>query len=329
MKTIKEHESRPRRGILGWVCAVLSCGILASVLVVLAGWIGGDLHAWSQQLSWVPPIMILLALLLCMLLASFVRYRFGRCLQEILVVFLLFAASWVLGTEWGMFRSSDRQPEDFVVVHWNAAWPGETFDFNRVYGYLEESGADLVVITEPGRFGWGDAGKKALARWPHAARTGNVQVLSSRPLHDMQQVLGTEDLTLVGIGLELGGRTAEVWALDMPSDPSLLRGELFDSLADQLEGMERSEPDLILGDFNVTRHSMALERTFPAVRNAFDLAGQGWSGTWPRELPLWQIDQVLVAPSMDCVLYEIIDLGVGRHRLQRAVLRWHGDRPAM
>ena len=41
---------------------------------------------------------------------------------------LFFLVAWVAGTEWGMFRADEELPDDFVVVHWNATWPGEEHD---------------------------------------------------------------------------------------------------------------------------------------------------------------------------------------------------------
>lgn len=328
MLVLSEQEPELKRGPIGWVAAILCWGLVLFVVVVLAGWAGGDTQAWSQQLSWIPAVALFPLLVFGLCLAIFVRKRMGRILFEILLVFLLFIGSWIVGTEWGMFRAGTRNPGDFVVVQWNAAWPGKTDELENAYQYLEKTGADLLIVTEPGQFGWSEEGNAFLTRWNHSSRPFNALLLSRTPFERVRPVIAADKISLLLVEMEIGGRKARIWVLDMPSDPDFLRGDLFASLEKKIQAADLAPPDLIVGDFNVTRHSRALESTFPDMRNAFDEGGIGWSGTWPRRLPLWQLDQVLVAPSMRCVQYEIIDPGVGRHRLQRAVLRWRNDAPA-
>jgi hypothetical protein len=329
MMALHEPEFETTRGPIGWIAAVLCWGLLLLVVVVLVGWVWGDTHAWSQPFSWVPAVALFALLVLGLLLVCFVRHRMGTILTEIMLVFLLFTGSWIVGTEWGMFRATALEPGDFVIVHWNVTWPGKKFELNDPYDYLlEKSGADVLIISEPGQFGWGEEGKSLRNGWAYSARSTNALVLSKNPLDVVRPALAADGISLLLIEMELGGRKARIWVIDMPSDPKSLRGVLFASLKEMIQAADMDPPDLIVGDLNVTRHSRALEATFPDMRNAFDEAGIGWSGTWPRRFPLWQIDQVLVAPSMRCVQYKVIDLGVGRHRLQRAVLRWRNDAPA-
>jgi hypothetical protein len=37
--------------------------------------------------------------------------------------------------------------------------------------------------------------------------------------------------------------------------------------------------------------------------HAYDVAGSGWSATWPIPLPLWAIDQCLVGPRLQVVVH--------------------------
>jgi hypothetical protein len=135
------------------------------------------------------------------------------------------------------------------------------------------------------------------------------------------------------------GGTLVIWAIDLPSDPSLSRFLLARQAGEKLATWEGSvriidqdgehsrstavpgfpAPDVIVGDFNIPRRSASLGEFLRAsgagkMRNAFDLAGVGWQRTWPRERPVWAIDHCLVGPRLDVRSFATFDPGVGGHR---------------
>ena len=130
-----------------------------------------------------------------------------------------------------------------------------------------------------------------------------------------------------------------VWAIDLPSDPRAAKYPLAQRAGRAIaawegairifeEGgqrFERSEspgfppPDVVVGDFNIPRGSASLRGFFreagaPPMRNAFDAAGVGWQRTWPREWPVWAIDQCFVREGLGVRVHSTFDPGVGGHR---------------
>jgi len=77
-------------------------------------------------------------------------------------------------------------------------------------------------------------------------------------------------------------------------------------------------PDVVVGDFNMTRDGTALNRIFPDLHHAFNEGGHGYGATFHRRFPLFHIDHVLLTGDLQCSRYDIIDGQVGRHRAQVA-----------
>lgn len=130
-----------------------------------------------------------------------------------------------------------------------------------------------------------------------------------------------------------------VWAIDLPSDPDTARAPLARRAGEAIRawrggvhirrGEQRSTepapgvgfptPDIVLGDFNIPRHSASLREFLRAsgageMRNAFDVGGVGWQRTWPRTTPVWAIDQCFVGPRLEVGSYATFDPGFGGHR---------------
>ena len=308
-------------GFVGWSFGFLSLCLLLAVWVVLAGWFSGDTQSWSQWLSWVPSLALLLCALIGFFLATFLHGRLGSVLRWLQFLLVIFFASWTLGTEWGMQRNGSVVPDDFVIVHWNAAWPGESEDLSTAYQEIRAADPNLVIITEPGKFGWGDEGREFMSSWPHTTRQGGVVLLSRTLMTEVRPLLASNGLELLLVRMSIDGRDRTLWVVDLPSDPSRSRASIFKQLNEVARTKGVAYPDIVVGDFNVPRHSHALAAAFPTMRNAFDEAGMGWSGTWPRRWPLWQLDQVLVGPGLNAIHYQVIDPRLGSHRMQRVVLR--------
>jgi vancomycin resistance protein VanJ len=105
-------------------------------------------------------------------------------------------------------------------------------------------------------------------------------------------------------------------AIDLPSDPRLSRRATAGELVKTIDAIDRSTPDVILGDFNITGGSDSLRQFGEGYRDSFEDAGAGWGGTYPRETPLWRIDLTLVRTPWRTLRAEVIDLHGKRHRAQ-------------
>lgn len=132
------------------------------------------------------------------------------------------------------------------------------------------------------------------------------------------------------------GRPMVVWVIDMPSDPRLSRRDLFARASAAIRSWRGTqinrdtlgrytmepgeaafpEPDIILGDFNTPRGSGSISLLTGGLASAFDQAGAGWSGSWPRAAPVFHIDQMFVAPWLRAWGYRVVDPTFGYHRMQ-------------
>jgi len=162
-----------------------------------------------------------------------------------------------------------------------------------------------VLWTPPGR-----VLRQGLASTPLSQRVDSSSSLS-----------GAEGSKVEGLGLSgaegLGLSAAEglkILAVDIVSTPRVARDP---QLRRVLQWIEREQPDLVVGDLNAPRGSLALSRLPRGYRHAYDAAGGGWSATWPSFLPLWQIDHSILGPAIDPVRYDFFFSRASDHRGQR------------
>lgn len=143
-----------------------------------------------------------------------------------------------------------------------------------------------------------------------------------------------------GTGLEGLGRPLVVWVVDLPSDLSLHRMKVAEEAMETMrrwKGRPRVRnadgayvagesregfpgADVIVGDFNIPGGSASMTRFGADLRDAYREAGSGYAATFPRGMPLWRLDQVLVGDDLRAVSYQTRDMATGTHLLQMADL---------
>ncbi len=94
------------------------------------------------------------------------------------------------------------------------------------------------------------------------------------------------------------------------------RGSLARSARRMLDGTTAAPPDVVVGDFNMTRGSYAVRTLFPGLEHAYDQAGRSYGATFHRAFPLVHIDHVLLGEQLRATSYQLPDPGVGRHLYQ-------------
>jgi len=298
-------------------------------LVVLVGRSIGDISPLLQWISWVPVVMLLPILLVGLMLSLFARGRCAVSLRFLGSVAFASALVWVTVVDFGFLRSGTVVEDDLVLVNWNATiLPGEEsfeealLNSNQALELLSDLDADVLVIFNGGYLRLASDWKVFQDRFDHSARSATVMVLSHHEILEVRPILASGGSLILKIRIRHLGSERIIWGFDLPSSPRLSRSELFQTLRGHLDGLTQSEPEVLVGDFNVPRGSRSLKRAFPDHRSAFSEAGTGWSGTWPNAFPLWDLDQVLVGPGLTAVEYEVITPPHGMHRIQRVALRW-------
>jgi endonuclease/exonuclease/phosphatase family metal-dependent hydrolase len=143
-------------------------------------------------------------------------------------------------------------------------------------------------------------------------------VLTRLPIVALRPLVAVDDLraALLVVEAEGFGRPLVILLVDMPSEPMLPRMELALRLARLLRDADAPAPDLVVGDLNITRGSASLGALFSDLRHAYDEAGHGYGASFHRRFPLYHIDHMLLGPTIHASRYDLIDTGVGRHRVQ-------------
>lgn len=94
--------------------------------------------------------------------------------------------------------------------------------------------------------------------------------------------------------------------------------------AEQLRAMIEQEtlPVIVAGDFNSTPHNWTYHHIVQGLQDAFQLAGEGWGGTYHTRFPVVHIDHVLAGPAWAIEAATIPDLDLSDHRPLVVRLRW-------
>lgn len=93
----------------------------------------------------------------------------------------------------------------------------------------------------------------------------------------------------------------------------------FNSRSDQAASLrnhiqETEEyPKIILGDFNDTPMSYAVNRISKNMRNAFQEKGRGWGVTHFDLMPIFQIDYILTSKDIDILNYQVVKKKLSDH----------------
>ena len=185
--------------------------------------------------------------------------------------------------------------------------------FEKIYGVRHQDLLEHFTGIVPGDAPPGEA---------HLIRSGMFHIYSKHPIRRRAAAYvanqeswiendtgGGGSVLMLEIETPQGVRT--VWAVDMPSTIGASRRSLFEQTREAIDTTTRVHaidevgrwitfpleaddplrtPDIVVGDFNTPVHSWSVERFLPSTRPARDDAGWGLPGTFPSQLPLFEID---------------------------------------
>ena len=293
-------------------------GILTLCTVGWAiGWTFSDRTWWTGLLSYFPSPVLVALLAIDGLLAVFRRN--WRRSSAVLIV-----ACWPLASivffENRLLTVPPLQPtrpstnaEANVLrcVHWNV-FEG-ALGWEPVLKALRDSDADLIALSDAPKtldtaaFARDLGGEYEAVRVRELSVAVRGSIIDSEPVHLARQfgVLRVDCRTPLG--------DLRVLLADLPADPLVARAPNVRFL---LEIIEDLAPDLVFGDFNAPRHSWSLRQLPTGYVHAYDVAGRGWSSTWPLPTPLYSIDQCLVGPTLEVLAFELQSSWGSDHRRQ-------------
>lgn len=291
--------------------------VAATSWLLVAGWMAGrllsDQWGWSQWLAWMPTL-ILAALLLP---ATGVQIAAGRRIgAALLAVVTLLLAGWFMLIENRPFGGIEPRG-DLRLVAWTMSHSKERAAQHAAQ--LIALDADITVMTH----GYIVRGQEEVRQWlgPRGKRliNGPFTVLTRlRPI-EVRTLIASGGIHVSMFHLDprpLLDRKIVLWAIDLPSSFNEPRIDMARRARRLLDEVNAPRPDVVVGDFNMDRNSAAVRALFPDMVDAWSEAGSGFSASYHRVFPLWDIDHVLLGESLKAVSSVRVDPGIGRHRMQ-------------
>lgn len=308
--------------------AIVALGFAAS-----AAWATGrvmtDSIAVIQSVHWIPTVVALGFTVSACIGAGLLRRR--RTLVALIVIAVV-QAGFVLAQDWHPWRRATDSvgggPGRLRVAHLNANWPGASSRrFAEALATVTRlafgpDGADIVMISERGDILASANEAEMIPPNVQAIVVGRFAVISRVKVTRAKPLFDDGSVAAVLVEFEVDPRQGpmRVLLIDTPSSPGRSRIAVMDSLRGWIDRTLEGAPDLVIGDFNTPGGAASMRSIMSGLTEAFDLAGTGWGGTFPRTFPLWHIDQLWCGPRVTPCAYETIDPGIGQHRAQAAVL---------
>ncbi len=292
--------------------------VVAAVCVAwLIGRIVSDRFIWSQWLLWIPtPAVLVLAAIAVGVSRSRRRRMAWGVIGGVLLVFFGFF-------EHRFLRSTPEGVATLRLVHASVHATGPRLLDTYSQGLTALDGdvtivSSLLPLRNISRLieRFDDLGEPVTV-WPFV-------MFTTLPVLEARSLLANADLRVAVYRVDATttlGRVVTIWVIDLPSDPRRSRRDVARRARSILDQLTTNPPDVVVGDFNMTRGSVSLATVFPDLSNAFNEAGRGYGASFHRNLPLYHIDHTLLAKTVQAVNYDVVDIGIGRHLVQVTDLR--------
>lgn len=273
-----------------------------------------DRWGWSQWLAWIPTVFCLFLLVIALVINSI-----AKRVKTLLFLILLFLASlsWFIFEENRFFSTIDSSGS-IRLVGWTMSHSKKHVSYDSAKEIVRLNG-DITLLThgwyvrsEPSIKGWLGVGKRIVS-------SGPFTILTKHNVLEVQPLVASEGIYISKFVIDTTeklGKTIDLWAVDLPSDLFTPRTEIAARAIRLLSQVESQQPDIVIGDFNMTRNSYAIKKMFPNLIDASNLGGIGLLASFPLHFPLYCIDHTLVGSELTCNSYVISNPHIGRHRVQ-------------
>jgi endonuclease/exonuclease/phosphatase (EEP) superfamily protein YafD len=184
-------------------------------------------------------------------------------------------------------------------------------EYNAMLREIAGANPDVIILLEYG-WGWHRAFKTAPVMAPYVhgsghlqSHIGSVNVFSRLPLKsEVQSWVGGRAMHTIAV--DTGEETLRIVGLHAPRPIDSPRYNYRGYWQEVLPLLTAEQgPRVVVGDFNVTQHSLIYEQlTSRALQSAHEAVGRGYATTWPNGrywLPPIRIDHAFVSPEVECV----------------------------
>ena len=280
-------------------------------------WVVGQSYrdsTWLTSLAfYLPSPCVCLFLILC---GGTLHVRRRRRLAIVLGSLAVIPALWVCGVENRFGHSGvDVVPEETsTLMHWNIRGRRINGDaWSRVLDHAREKAPDLCVMSEVPAFGTVAQLETAFGDEFEGRRFHNMSVVARGSLHGGEWLSRWNGVDAYGLIWESEQGPCRVMVVDLSSTLRLPRDPRLRKICALMESWRA---DIVVGDFNAPRRSKALSELPSGFVHAYDVAGEGWSYTWPVPCPVYAIDQCIVGRRVRAFDYQLETTWKSDHRLQ-------------
>ncbi len=301
-----------------WVSIAISIFTLTITGLWLLGNLISDRWGWSQWLAWIPTPVVLV-----LLITTFFITFISKCKKMSAFVTVIFTTSllWFVFIENKFFADTTSQ-QGFKIVGWTMSHPKEAVSKESADQLIKLNG-DITLLTH----GWHVRGEHSIKEWigedNKRVISGPFTLLTKLKVIEVQTLIASDGVYLSMFTIDTTkqlGKPLVLWAIDLPSSLATIRMNTASRVRRILDSIEYKRPDVVLGDFNMTRNSYAIKTMFPTLIEASDIGGIGLIASYPANFSLYHIDHILLSKAFNCSSYEVINPGIGRHRVQIALI---------
>ena len=271
-------------------------------------WIAGQIlkdRTWLTGLMFYFPTPVLVGCLLLLAGISVKRWSSRWKWYSVLVVVPLVFLGFI-ENHWWRDSTTDAGGTTLRLVHWNLCRTALGWDAQRKL--IESLKPDILVLSETTTDVEADdfPGFEVL-------QIQGMLIASRGQMTASGSLVPKRVLEAFQIHCELPTGPLDVLIADMTSNVNIHRDLYLQPL---LKVMQDQQPDLIVGDFNAPRRSLAFSSLPEGFQHAYDAAGAGWSYTWPVPVPFLAIDQCILGPKVTATNYQLRSTLLSDHRIQ-------------
>ena len=188
--------------------------------------------------------------------------------------------------------TSNKREGRFCVLLWNPA--GRLRDVREIVEVIRIYNPDMIGLVEGGgnSFRNRERWAKELPGYELSGSNRELVLLSKRAIHSIATGRAGSNGTYRHVRTQIGEGRVNVILADIQSDPLRSRRQAIEELTQK--AADARGPVILMGDFNTPGDSVHFDALRDTFENAFDVAGNDYSPTWPLPVPLLQIDHVWV-----------------------------------
>jgi hypothetical protein len=298
--------------------------VFASLLLfITTSWFFGivltDRWVWSQWIAWIPTQVVMLLLVISLIVVVITK---AKKLVIILALVLSSVTYWFTFEE-NKFFSKATAGSGLRIVGWTMSHSKKRVSKESAEKVISLKG-DITLLTH----GWYVRGESSIREWigveNRPVSNGPFTILTTLQVVEVQTLIASDGIYISMFIIDTSetlGKPLVLWAIDLPSDLDISRIKTATKVQRLLATLNTPTPDVVIGDFNMTRGSYSIEKMFPELSDASDEGGFGLLASFPMEYPLYHIDHTLIREGLYCSAFSFINPQIGRHRVQIVELR--------